>query len=133
MEQKMKFKPLVCAFLVFAAPVSAETVEESIVRQLREQGFERIRIERTLLGRLRIEAYSSSLERELVVNPNTGEVLRDYWEALDNEHDDDFPRLSDPHLDHDSDDDDFDEEEDFEEDEDEEEDEEDEDEDDEDD
>ena len=28
----------------------------------------------------------AALERELVVNPNTGEVLRDYWELLDDEY-----------------------------------------------
>lgn len=47
--------------------------------QLREQGFTRIQITRTLLGRSRIVATSKTLTREIVINPATGAILRDYW------------------------------------------------------
>ena len=77
----------------------AETVQDSIVRQLQDQGFSRIEIQRTLLGRVRIEAYSNTLERELVFNPSTGEILRDYWEPRDDDDDDGGPRLRDPNDD----------------------------------
>ncbi|MEM8978871.1 MAG: hypothetical protein AAGD04_05265 [Pseudomonadota bacterium] len=61
--------------------VFAQSVQDSVVEQLTAQGFEITKMRRTFLGRVRIEAQSEDLERELVFNPNTGEVLRDYWEA----------------------------------------------------
>lgn len=64
-------------FMAFAG--LAGPVEDSIVRQLREQGFSQIDVRRTLLGRSRIVARSSDLYREIVVNPVTGEILRDFW------------------------------------------------------
>lgn len=71
---------LALVLLSVAAPSFAETIEESVVRQLREQGFTEFEVERTFLGRIKIEAKSPTLEREIVINPNTGEILRDYWE-----------------------------------------------------
>ena len=71
---------LTLAALGLSAPVFAETVEESVVRQLRAQGFTEFEVERTLLGRLKIEAKNATIEREIVINPTTGEILRDYWE-----------------------------------------------------
>lgn len=67
--------------LVFAsapAAVHAGVAEDSIVEQLKDQGFKRMRITRTLLGRTRIVATSPEIRREIVVNPATGEILRDY-------------------------------------------------------
>ncbi|MGV6847287.1 MAG: hypothetical protein ACWA5A_02790 [Marinibacterium sp.] len=57
----------------------AGPVEDNIVRQLRDQGFDRIVVSRTLLGRSRIRASDDGASREIVVNPVTGEILRDYW------------------------------------------------------
>ncbi len=71
---------LMLATLSLGLPAHAETVEESVVRQLRAQGFTEFEVERTLLGRLKIEAKNATLEREIVINPTTGEILRDYWE-----------------------------------------------------
>jgi hypothetical protein len=59
--------------------VAAQGFISSIITQLRDQGFEEIRQERTLLGRIRIIATRSDGEREIIVNPNTGEILRDLW------------------------------------------------------
>lgn len=87
--------------LAAALPAAAQTIEEQVVRQLRAQGFTEISIERTLLGRIRIEAESVTHEREIVINPSTGAILRDYWEARDN--DGDGPRLVDPRNDDQSD------------------------------
>ncbi|MEX0311604.1 MAG: hypothetical protein AB3N17_15315 [Tateyamaria sp.] len=66
-----------------AVPVWAGPVEDSIIRQLENQGFSQIEVRRTLLGRSRIVAQSASLYREIVVNPVTGEILRDFWRRLD--------------------------------------------------
>ncbi len=71
---------LTLASLSLGLPAHAETIEESVVRQLRAQGFTEFEVERTLLGRLKIEAKNATLEREIVINPTTGEILRDYWE-----------------------------------------------------
>ena len=69
--------------LIVAAPATAQSVQDQIVSQLRSQGFEQIELSRTFLGRIRVVAVSDTLERELVFNPKTGEILRDYWEERD--------------------------------------------------
>lgn len=68
-----------------ASPVLAQVnpVEAGLVASLRAQGYEVLEHGYTWLGRLRIVAQNDTLRRELVVNPGTGEVLRDYAERLD--------------------------------------------------
>ncbi len=61
----------------------AKTVTESIVDQLEVQGFDQITLTRTLLGRTQIVAFSTEYRREVVFNPHTGEILRDFWIRLD--------------------------------------------------
>ncbi len=63
------------------SPALAEGYADSIVRQLEAQGFTRIETEQTWLGRTRIVAEGSQGQREIIVNPNTGEILRDLWLA----------------------------------------------------
>ncbi|MFN3575938.1 MAG: hypothetical protein ACK4TJ_02955 [Tabrizicola sp.] len=63
------------------APAFAEDVVASIKRQLRSLGFRSILEERTLLGRIRITATRKDGVREIIVNPKTGEILRDLWLA----------------------------------------------------
>ena len=65
--------------LVAAVPAFAATYLEQIVSQLKRQGFVDIEIERTWLGRTRIQAKRGDDAREIVLNPNTGEILRDLW------------------------------------------------------
>ncbi len=56
------------------SPYAAE-----IVSQLRVMGYERFTVRRTLLGRIRIVAELPDADtREIIVNPRTGEILRDY-------------------------------------------------------
>ncbi len=59
-------------------PAFANRVEDSIVSQLRAQGFTQIEVSRTLLGRARVRAQSQTLDREIIFNPVTGAILRDY-------------------------------------------------------
>lgn len=40
---------------------------------------------RTLLGRTRFVATSDQYRREIILNPRTGEILRDLWLLLDGE------------------------------------------------
>lgn len=69
--------------LAFAAGgARANGVVDAIIGDLRAQGYAQIDISRTLLGRTRIEAESTSYHREIIIDPRTGEILRDYWETL---------------------------------------------------
>lgn len=70
--------------LVFAgAPATAQDLQTVLLAQLTEQGFAKVKISRTFLGRVRLFATSSDHTREIIFNPRTGEILRDYWVALD--------------------------------------------------
>lgn len=60
-------------------PVLADVYESNVVQQLEAEGFSSISTERTWLGRMRIVAESGSGQREIIINPNNGEVLRDLW------------------------------------------------------
>lgn len=70
------------AAIFTAAPLRAETVTESITRQLKGQGYKKISVSRTLLGRTRIVAHSKTRRREIILNPRTREILRDFWVKL---------------------------------------------------
>jgi hypothetical protein len=71
--------PLVVAAGLLGPPAHAAATEERIVSELREQGFTRVEIRRTLLGRTRIVATSPTYEREIILNPSSGVILRDFW------------------------------------------------------
>ena len=62
-----------------AAPAVAATAADQIVTQLRDQGFTEIEVEQTWLGRTRIVAERKNASREIILNPGTGEILRDLW------------------------------------------------------
>ena len=80
--------PLVVAAGLIGPPVHAATAD-AIVTELREQGYRQIEIRRTLLGRTRIIATSPSYDREIVLNPSTGVILRDLIRVRDKARDDD--------------------------------------------
>ena len=61
-----------------APALVAATVEERLVAGLQEQGYTVLEKGYTFLGRLRIVAENDLIHREIVVNPGTGEILRDY-------------------------------------------------------
>lgn len=60
------------------AAASPDEVRARIVAELREEGYAEIRVSRTLLGRMRFIAVTGDRQREIVVNPATGLILRDY-------------------------------------------------------
>lgn len=66
----------------FAAPARAESVTDQVVQQLQSQGYGKIEVSRTLLGRIRIVATRSDFRREIVIDRRTGEVLRDLLQPL---------------------------------------------------
>lgn len=81
-------KPLfmTTALVLMASMAMAEPITDRLVQQLYQQGFTEVEVERTWLGRVRIEAEGPQGEREIILNPRTGEILRDYWEVEDAEH-----------------------------------------------
>lgn len=67
------------AGMVLATAAHAQDFAATIVSELRAQGFREIETEQTWLGRTKIVASGTDGKREIVVNPNTGEILRDLW------------------------------------------------------
>lgn len=52
--------------------------EHTVIARLKVLGYSNITINRTLLGRAQIMASIGTAQREIILNPRTGEVLRDY-------------------------------------------------------
>lgn len=71
------------AGMIAPRAVLAQTAEEQVVGQLRRQGYREITLQRTLLGRTRIVATGSAGRREIILNPSTGAILRDYTDRSD--------------------------------------------------
>jgi hypothetical protein len=69
------------AVSVVGTVAAAAGIADQIVRQLQDDGYTDIVLERTWLGRIRITAVSSEGTREIILNPSTGEILRDLWIA----------------------------------------------------
>ena len=70
-----------------AGPSLAQGYADTLLAELRREGYRDIVVSRTLLGRLRIQAARNGRVREIVLNPNSGEILRDLWlvEARDDD------------------------------------------------
>jgi hypothetical protein len=66
------------ALLASAGLAKADEIS-GIVTWLRGLGFKKVEVTRSLLGRVQIRATGTVGVRELVVNPRTGEILRDVW------------------------------------------------------
>lgn len=77
--KRREFALMALAALCAGTPVLAASYQDQIVSQLKKQGYSDIRIQRTLLGRVRILASGGGRQREIILNPRTGEILRDFW------------------------------------------------------
>ncbi len=64
-----------------ATTAQARDRSDDIVRELKRKGYRIEAVSRTLLGRTRILATRDGGRREIIVNPVTGEILRDLWIA----------------------------------------------------
>ena len=71
------------------SPAWGSDLVTSVTRQLLKQGYSDISTSQTWLGRTRIIAIGDDSRREIIVNPRTGEILRDFWQDLDDNDDDD--------------------------------------------
>lgn len=76
---------LACAI----TPAWGSDLVTSVTRQLLKQGYSDITTSQTWLGRTRIIAIGEDSRREIIVNPRTGEILRDFWQEIDDDDDDD--------------------------------------------
>ena len=63
--------------VVESAKIADRRYVQDMVAELAAAGFTYIEIHRTFLGRARLVAYSATEVREVILNPTTGEVLRD--------------------------------------------------------
>lgn len=79
MRNVSRVLPVMAALMV--GPALAETVGGEVIAQLQEQGYQVTEVRTTWLGRVRITAELDGLLREIVLNPNTGELLRD-WQGV---------------------------------------------------
>lgn len=61
-----------------ALPVQADGLKDRIIADLVDEGYTEITIKRTLLGRALVVARQGNQTREIVFNPATQMVLRDY-------------------------------------------------------
>lgn len=59
-------------------PAFADVISDRVIANLKAQGFSVVRMNRTWLGRIWVLAESQDVRREIVFNPTTGEILRDY-------------------------------------------------------
>ncbi|WP_434288871.1 hypothetical protein [Celeribacter sp. SCSIO 80788] len=90
MHRRLFITGLATSFLaVTPALAQSGSVIDQVVAQIKAQGYTKITMERTLLGRTRIVAENGTMRREIIVSPATGEILRDYWEIDDDDDDDD--------------------------------------------
>lgn len=71
------FAPML-ALALWVVPALGASVEDQVVAQLQSQGYQDISVNRTLLGRIRVVAVTETEWREIVIDPRTGEILRDF-------------------------------------------------------
>lgn len=60
-----------------AGAAMAEAPVDAVIRQLESFGYRNVRVSRTLLGRMRVTGRRGQSSREIVLDPRTGEILRD--------------------------------------------------------
>jgi hypothetical protein len=80
--KRREFLTGLAASAALAGPALAQDYVGSVISQLKKMGFSIAREERTLLGRVRIVATRSDGRREIIINPNNGEILRDLWSPV---------------------------------------------------
>jgi hypothetical protein len=83
MKRRSFFNGLTAASIMILAGSAAfaATYADNVIGQLTKQGFHDIAVETTWLGRVRIVASRGGGQREIILNPRTGEILRDTYLA----------------------------------------------------
>ena len=65
------------AAVLGATPALARDDTGAVVDQLHRLGYQKVTVSRTILGRVRITAERDRVQREIVLDPRSGEILRD--------------------------------------------------------
>lgn len=84
---EMRRRDLFAVGLALAAGATAAraTVTDplvvSLIDDLKRQGYKDFDVSQTWLGRVRIVARMNGVVRELIIDPRTGEILRDYQDV----------------------------------------------------
>lgn len=68
-----------------SVPAFASDPVQAAIARLQAEGFRKIAAERTFLGRVRITAERRGQSREVVLDPRSGEVLRDLTRVSDSD------------------------------------------------
>ena len=79
---RMSIAMILLAFAPLCARADTGDMVAMILADLTGAGYEAITVERTLLNRERIVATRGDVWREIVVDPRTGEILRDLRRSL---------------------------------------------------
>ena len=103
MKRQLKFTSALVAAVWLAGAASAQTTIESVLEGLKSEGYTRVQIKKTFLGRTKIKAKRDGEERELVISAS-GNVVKDKIERDDDDDDDDDNDDDDSSDDDDSDD-----------------------------
>ena len=77
MKRRAFFTGLAAAGLVLPHGAVAQDAQTRVIQRLQRDGYRNIRVSRTFLGRIRIVARGVPGEREIILNPSTGAILRD--------------------------------------------------------
>ena len=77
-----RYAPALALSVSLATTGYATPGQDIVISSLQAQGFEVTLVHWTLLGRIRIIAVSADIRREIVINPTTGEILRDYSQRI---------------------------------------------------
>lgn len=77
------FVAVACFGLLTAGAATARDFADTVVGQLRSQGYSQVTVTSTWLNRTRIFAESRDAQREIILNPRTGEILRDLYIGKD--------------------------------------------------
>lgn len=85
MNRRRMMLSMLAASWALPSRVWAQSDTDQIVSRLQNLGYTDIRIVRTFLGRIRIIARGPLGEREIVLNPSNGVILRDYTEREDDD------------------------------------------------
>lgn len=64
--------------LLTAVPAHAQSRKDAVIRQLSSDGYSHFTVRRTWLGFDQIIARGPAGRREIVLNPSTGAIMRDY-------------------------------------------------------
>lgn len=78
MKRRVFLLTSIGAALCASSALATVAPEDQVARSLKNDGFSIVSQRRTLLGRVRFVATRGTTEREVVLDPSSGEILRDY-------------------------------------------------------